>query len=117
MNNIRSHLKIYLVAVVLVVFTMIVFEAITNTRANFLTRLEDLARIRDEVNLVDPHLTGPSKLEELARIKDDVFLGDARLTGSSRLEELARIKEDGFPGDTRLTGPSRLEELARIKER
>jgi hypothetical protein len=70
---------------------------------NRLARLDELARIKDDVFPVDSRATQMARLDELARIKDDVFPGDARAARLARLDELARIKDDVFPVDSRAT--------------
>lgn len=136
MNHITFHSKLYLWVIVLVLAASGVLIATEDTRIALQSwlqdlvqikvdsadvrpagpsRMEELARIKDDLVPVDGRISGPSKLEELARIKDDVSSLDTRFTGPSRLEEIARIKEDMTPIATRLSKPSRLEELERIK--
>jgi hypothetical protein len=116
MNHIRSSSKIYLLVIVLIMATGGVLVTAKGSHETQSANLEELARIKDDVLLVEARLTGPSRLEKLARIKDDIILVNARPIGPSQLEELARIKDDMIPVNARLIGPSRLEQLARIKE-
>ena len=112
MNHIRSHTKVYSLAIALVVFTSIVLAAAIDARASLLSRQAELASIKDDAFPANTRLTGPSRLEELARIKDDMLPANARLTGPSRLEELAQIKDNVFPVDDSLTRASSQASLA-----
>lgn len=114
MNHIPFHSKLYLWAIVLVLAAGGVLIATEDTRVALQSGLQDLVQIK--VDSADVRPAGPSRMEEVARIKDDLVPVDARVGGSSRLEELAQIKGDVFPSEARFIGPSRLEELARIKD-
>jgi len=111
MNHLRSHSKKYLLVFVLTLTIGSLLFFAQDTQGNQQPNSEELAQIKNDMFFI-----GPSRLEELARIKEDLILGNTHINGPSRLEELARIKDDSFSVSVRFNGPSRLEELTRIKE-
>ena len=75
MNPILSHKKIFLFVIVLALLLSFVLPVVAkDARASWLARLEQLARIKDDVVPVEARPGGLSRLEELARIKDHALI-------------------------------------------
>ena len=70
MNHKPFASKINLFVLVLILAASIALVTAIGVRATYLARLEELARIKDEVSLVGTRHSGASRLEELARIKE-----------------------------------------------
>ena len=72
MNHIQFHSKLYLLVIVLMLAASGVVIAAKDTRATQLARLDELARIKDDVLPADARAAQLARLDELARIKDDM---------------------------------------------
>jgi hypothetical protein len=110
-KSLRSKLNIGMIVLLVAVSVILVTENVTG--ATMVYRLGQLTRVKEDVVPSYSHL---ARLEDIARIKDDVSPVDARLSQRARWEELVRIKDQVSPVDTRITRLARLEELARIKD-